>query len=207
MAMGRSEPPDGHFLGWTPGKVAREVPEGMAWRLHPGDDFVVQVHLTPSGKVELAPPDLIERVKTLDDEYNKELENANELKIIQKRERFSHNTWTHNVEAFIKGGRDTNYLYINSVDARSRGLEDGMRARISANNQSIEVPVKIDDDMMVGTVSVPHGWGHQRAKGLNIANKTAGANVNVILPSGPDSIEPASGMSHMNGVIVSVTTA
>lgn len=185
----------------------RKHPDGVLLEPNEPGDYLGQRVNTPSGKVELAPPDLIERVKTLDDEYNKELENANELKIIQKRERFSHNTWTHNVDAFIKGGGDTNYLYINSVDARSRGLEDGMRARISANNQSIEVPVKIDDDMMVGTVSVPHGWGHQRAKGLNIANKTAGANVNVILPSGPDSIEPASGMSHMNGVIVSVTTA
>ena len=39
--------PGGHFLGWTPGKTALEVPEGMAWRLPGGSDLVLQLHLLP----------------------------------------------------------------------------------------------------------------------------------------------------------------
>ena len=46
--------PDGHFLGWTPGQVAPLLPKGLAWRLDPGTDLVVEVHMQPSGKPELA---------------------------------------------------------------------------------------------------------------------------------------------------------
>jgi tetratricopeptide (TPR) repeat protein len=44
--------PDGYFLGWTPGQSPRPAPPGMAWRLEPGSDLVVQVHIQPSGRPE-----------------------------------------------------------------------------------------------------------------------------------------------------------
>ncbi|MEC7725421.1 MAG: tetratricopeptide repeat protein, partial [Planctomycetota bacterium] len=49
-------PPDGHFLGWTPGKTVRRSPKGMSWRLFPGDDFVLQLHAVPVGKPERVRP-------------------------------------------------------------------------------------------------------------------------------------------------------
>jgi tetratricopeptide (TPR) repeat protein len=56
MSMGFSSPPDGHFIAWTPGKIPSVAPKDMAWRLHPGSDLVLQVHLTPTGKVESVRP-------------------------------------------------------------------------------------------------------------------------------------------------------
>jgi tetratricopeptide (TPR) repeat protein len=50
--------PDGHFLGWTPGQVAPLLPKGLAWRLNPGADLVVELHMQPSGKPELVQPTL-----------------------------------------------------------------------------------------------------------------------------------------------------
>ncbi len=44
--------PDGHLLGWTPGNGARPPLENMAWRLEPGTDLVLQLHLRPTGKEE-----------------------------------------------------------------------------------------------------------------------------------------------------------
>lgn len=44
--------PDGHFLGWTPGKGPWVAPDGMAWRLEPESDLVLQLHMLPSGKPE-----------------------------------------------------------------------------------------------------------------------------------------------------------
>ena len=41
--------PDGHFIGWTPGKTRLPPLEGMPWRLDPGTDLVVQLHLRTSG--------------------------------------------------------------------------------------------------------------------------------------------------------------
>ena len=183
----------------------RQHPDGRLLAPNQPGDYLGQRVQTSSGKVELAPPDLIERAKSLKATYQRELAENGTLKLIQKRERFTHNSWAHNVKAFVKGERTTNYLYIHSTDAAARGLTDGSSARVAANGNAIDVPVRIDDDMMPGTVSVPHGWGHQSAAGLSVAKRTTGVNVNIILPDGPDSIEPASGMAHMNGVIVEVT--
>ena len=56
MTLGGASPPDGHFLGWTPGKSVRRSADGMSWRLSPGDDFVLQLHAVPVGKVERVQP-------------------------------------------------------------------------------------------------------------------------------------------------------
>lgn len=56
MVVGNARPPDGQFLGWTPGKRVRTNDKGMAWRLWPGHDLVLQLHLTPTGKREVLRP-------------------------------------------------------------------------------------------------------------------------------------------------------
>jgi tetratricopeptide (TPR) repeat protein len=50
--------PDGHFLGWTPGQVAPLLPADLAWRLEPGSDLVVQLHMQPTGKAEVVNPSI-----------------------------------------------------------------------------------------------------------------------------------------------------
>lgn len=44
--------PEGQLLGWTPGQSPRPAPPGTAWRLEPGSDLVVQLHMQPTGKPE-----------------------------------------------------------------------------------------------------------------------------------------------------------
>ncbi len=44
--------PGGYFLSWQPGKTPQPLPPGLAWRLAPGMDLVVQMHLVPGGKPE-----------------------------------------------------------------------------------------------------------------------------------------------------------
>src|SRR5262245_24257895 len=50
--------PDGHFLAWTPGQAAPLLPKGLAWRLEPGTDLVVELHLQPTGKRETVQPSI-----------------------------------------------------------------------------------------------------------------------------------------------------
>ena len=50
--------PDSHFLFWKPGGTPVVEPTGMAWRLDPGNDLVLNVHLQPSGKPELVQPSI-----------------------------------------------------------------------------------------------------------------------------------------------------
>jgi tetratricopeptide (TPR) repeat protein len=44
--------PPGYMLGWTPGQSPRPSPDEAAWRLEPGSDVVVQLHMQPTGKPE-----------------------------------------------------------------------------------------------------------------------------------------------------------
>ena len=44
--------PDGHFLGWAPGQQPPPAERQLPWRLNPGTDLVIQLHLKPTGKRE-----------------------------------------------------------------------------------------------------------------------------------------------------------
>jgi Flp pilus assembly protein TadD len=48
--------PEGHFLGWAPGKMARR--EDVAWPLQARTDLIVQVHLKPTGRPETVKPSI-----------------------------------------------------------------------------------------------------------------------------------------------------
>ncbi len=50
--------PDSHFLFWKPGSAPQVEPDGMAWRLDPGNDLVLNVHVQPSGKPEELQPSI-----------------------------------------------------------------------------------------------------------------------------------------------------
>jgi Flp pilus assembly protein TadD/mono/diheme cytochrome c family protein len=44
--------PDSHFLFWKPDSPVLIEPDGMPWRLDPGNDLILNMHLKPSGKPE-----------------------------------------------------------------------------------------------------------------------------------------------------------
>jgi Flp pilus assembly protein TadD len=50
--------PDGHFLFWKPGSPPIVEPPGLALRLDPGNDLVLNTHLQPSGKTESIQPSI-----------------------------------------------------------------------------------------------------------------------------------------------------
>ena len=59
LVIGRSPfDPDGNFLFWKPGGAPRVEPDGFAWRLDPGNDLVLNMHLQPSGKREEIRPSI-----------------------------------------------------------------------------------------------------------------------------------------------------
>ncbi|MBT2725377.1 hypothetical protein J7E63_00290 [Bacillus sp. ISL-75] len=67
----------------------------------------------------------------------------------------------------------------------------------------IEVPVVITDDIIPGTVSLPHGWGHNLiGTRLGVASQYAGVNVNLLTDE--QVIDPISGNAVLNGVPVIV---
>ena len=49
---GNTFDPDSHFLFWKPDTPVVAEPDGMQWRLDPGNDLILNMHLKPSGKPE-----------------------------------------------------------------------------------------------------------------------------------------------------------
>jgi len=185
----------------------RKLPHGQLIAPQEPGNFLGQRVLTEDGKVDLAPADFLELANRLDGLFEQELAQAHRLKLISKRERYTHNSWTHNIERMVKGDRNTNYIYMHPNDAEQRSLSNGDLAEVETKTAVITLPVRITEDMMPGAVAVPHGWGHQQAEGLNIAKKNAGANVNLLAADGPESVEPISGMAHLTGFSVDVRAA
>lgn len=52
MALGEVFDPDGHWIGWTPGKQPTLRRPELAWSLEPGSDLMLELHLLPTGKPE-----------------------------------------------------------------------------------------------------------------------------------------------------------
>jgi Flp pilus assembly protein TadD len=52
LDAGNTFDPDSHFLFWKPDTPALIEPEGMPWRIDPGNDLILNIHLKPSGKAE-----------------------------------------------------------------------------------------------------------------------------------------------------------
>jgi formate dehydrogenase len=163
--------------------------------------------VTDDGKVHLAPERLVERAGRLEADFDRARNDAGVLRLITKRHVKTHNSWTHNHERMVAGGFDTNHLYVHPDDAAARGIGDGDPVDVSSATATVRLPARLLDDLMPGTVALPHGWGHQHATGLGVASRTTGVNVNLLAASGPDAIDPASGMAHLTGIPVEVRAA
>jgi anaerobic selenocysteine-containing dehydrogenase len=168
----------------------------------PGGEFLGQRVMTDDGKVQLAPADFLAHARSLDADFERERRTADRLRLITRRERHTHNSWTHNAEAFVDGDRSTNRVYVHPDDAARAGLAEGDLAVVRSATGKISLPVAVDEDLMPGVVAVPHGWGHARADGLAVAQAAAGENANILTPDGPDACEPLSGMARLTAIPV-----
>jgi anaerobic selenocysteine-containing dehydrogenase len=187
------------------------APQGLPWRGGPKPDhYLGKRVVTDDGKVHLAPALLMEDARRLNAIFEAEQARyaRGELRLITKRLHSTHNSWTQNIAELTNGEMgQTNHVYLHPQDADRLGLPEKSAADIVSATATIRLPVKHLDTLMPGTVAIPHGWGHQHAKGLGIASRLAGANVNLLAADGPDAVETVSGMAHLTGIPVRVEPA
>lgn len=209
----------GRWLGFTPERLLglmarafrlgsleslRKEPHGRLLESHKGGDFLGERVVTDDGLVDLAPPEFVEAASRLEASFEEERARRDKLKLISKREQHSHNSWMHNHPKFVEGKRSTNYLYMNPEDGDRVGVESGDMVEVRSSVAKVRLPVQLTDELMMGAVALPHGWGHQEADGLSVASKTTGVNVNLLAADGPDALEYFSGMAKLNGIWVEV---
>ncbi len=178
---------------------------GRPLKRHVPGSYLPDRVLTPDSRVHLVPDRLRPLLDGLDEVF--ERERAPGLRLITRRHTTTHNSWTHNIEAFVRPHKGTNVLYMHPDDAFERGLDEGSLVDVTSQTGTVRLPLAFLEDLMHGVVALPHGWGHQGAKGLSVAGKTQGVNVNLLAASGPDNVEPVSGMSRLTGIPVEVARA
>ena len=188
-------------------KKIQQQKDGILSKEHDPGSFIPKRLMTPDKKICLAPKDLLNQSQKLEKDFETEKTNAHRFKLITKRAVTTHNSWTHNIERMTSKGRNTNYAYLHPVDMEQLKLEELDIIDIRSETASIRIAVKSLNTLMPKTIAVPHGWGHQHAKGLNHANKTAGVNVNILAADGPDKLDKVSGMAHLTGIVVDVEAA
>jgi anaerobic selenocysteine-containing dehydrogenase len=111
----------------------------------------------------------------------------------------------HTVKVLMKG-KDRCTLLIHPDDAERCGVKDGSVARVMSEAGALDVPVEITDEMMIGVVSLPHGWGHDKPGArLAVAREHAGVNNNLLAPG--RLIDPISNNAVVNGIPVEVVPA
>ncbi|WP_397408872.1 molybdopterin oxidoreductase family protein [Polaromonas sp.] len=180
--------------GLTLAKV-RAAPNGIdLGELQPRMPEVLR---TPSGKIELAPPALLQDLQRAARAITQPVP---AMVIVGRRDVRSNNSWMHNLPVLAKGPMRCTAL-VHPADAERLGLADGALARISNQGRSIEAQVQVSDEMMPGVVSLPHGWGHGLpGTRMALAAERPGANLNALLDE--DWRDPLSGNAVLSGVPV-----
>ena len=158
---------------------------------------------TDSGRIELAPPQLIVDLARL--EGTLETAATNGMVLVGRRQLRTANSWTQNVPVLVRG-KDTCLAQLHPDDGSRLGLRDGATAVVRSAAGAIEVPIELTDSVMPGVVCIPYGWGH----GLpgtrqTVAARAPGVNVNVLTDASV--VDPLSGNAVLNGIPVTVTPA
>ena len=194
--------PYGDAFGANPDGLTLErlkgAPHGID--LGPLQPRVPEVLRTPSGRIELAPEPLIADVARLRDSLGR---GADGFMLIGRRHLRSNNSWMHNVAA-LSGGTNRCTLQIHPDDAADLGLTDTVV--VKGPGGELLAPIETTDGMRRGVVSLPHGWGHDRAgTGQQLAARRPGVNVNQL--NDGNQLDPLSGTAVLNGIPVDIAPA
>ncbi len=185
--------PDGLTLA-----TLKSAPHGID--LGPLQPRLLDVLRTPSGLVELAPPQLIDDAGRLRDALSRPEER---FVLIGRRHLRSNNSWMHNLPA-LSGGSNRCTLQMHPDDAAELGVSDS--AVVKGPGGELVVPVEITEDIRRGVLSLPHGWGHDRAgTGQRLAASHPGVNANQL--NDGSVLDPLSGTAVLNGIPVVVGPA
>ncbi|MEL6189287.1 MAG: molybdopterin dinucleotide binding domain-containing protein, partial [Myxococcota bacterium] len=131
-----------------------------------------------------------------------EPEPSTELVLIGRRHLRSNNSWLHNSHRLVKGPNRCTAM-MNPSDAAERGLSSGQLVAVTSRVGEIHIPVEITDEVGPGTVSIPHGWGHDReGVRLSVARAHPGASLNDL--TDPSRLDPLSGNAAFSGTPVEV---
>jgi anaerobic selenocysteine-containing dehydrogenase len=153
---------------------------------------------TPSGRIELAPEEMVADVPRLRESLDSSPDDG--LVLVGRRQLRSNNSWMHNLPVLVKG-KPRCTLQVHPLDAERCGVTDGEPAELSSRTGAVVAEVEVTDAVMPGVVSLPHGWGHDAAGAQQrVAADHAGTNSNLLADE--LLLDAVSGNAVLNGIPV-----
>ncbi|MEV5651927.1 molybdopterin-dependent oxidoreductase [Nocardia sp. NPDC052254] len=151
-------------------------------------------------------PDLFRRAYRSAEDIFEELsgESPDQLKLITRRTYYMVNSWLHNLAVLKQGVHQSNPLWMHPDDARRRELVEGDLVTVGNRHGSVEAVLCYDDALRPGVVAMTHGWGQRTARGLGVASRHGGVNVNSLAPTGRNGYDVLSNQSQLTGINVEV---
>ena len=153
--------------------------------------------------ITLVPPILRQDLERLERCAADESRIPTDLQLIGRRDLRTNNSWLHNSRRFIKGPNRCTLL-MHPTDAKVRQLENGSLVTVTSRVGSVRVELEISNEIALGVVSLPHGWGHDRDDiHLDVARTHPGVSANDLTDE--RYLDALCGNAALNGVPVTVT--
>ena len=159
------------------------------------------------GPVDLAPDLFVEDLDRLRARYltGGSAPADGQLLLIGRRQLRSNNSWMHNSQRLMKG-KSRCTVMIHPDDAERLRVKSGDMVTLSSRVGQVSAPAEVTGDMMVGVVSLPHGFGHGRdGVQLSVATNHPGVSVNDLTDD--QVIDVLSGNAAFSGVPVTLKAA
>jgi len=159
--------------------------------------------LEEHGPIDIAPDLFVEDLDRLHARFaSGTRDDGDQLLLIGRRHLRSNNSWMHNTSRLMKG-KSRCTLMISPTDAERLGVKSGGMVVVRSRVGEVTAPAEVTDDMMVGVVSLPHGFGHGRAGvQLSVATNHPGVSLNDLTDD--QAIDLLSGNAAFSGVPVTV---
>jgi anaerobic selenocysteine-containing dehydrogenase len=180
-------------------RLAEDHPHGTVLEPEIRTGVLSQAVAYPGRRIRLQHDDIASEIQELE---RRDDPIGYPLRLIGMREARSENSWMHNAPMLMKGDRGPRAL-MHTSDAAQRGICDGDEVAVRSPFGKIALPARLTEDIVAGTVAIPHGWGH-RGGGWRVANATGGVNVNDLTSNDPQDVESLSGMAWLTGVPIEV---
>jgi len=146
-----------------------------------------------NGRFAVAPADVVAELTTV--RQRAPLAEGCTHRLAVRRLRDVQNTMFHALPTLAHRFPE-NPAFLHPDDLSALGWQAGQRLAIRSAHGEIELPVKADDSLRRGVVSVPHGWG-----GLLDDSRQPGANTNRLTSADVD-LDPINAMPVLTGLPV-----
>ncbi|GAA4272508.1 molybdopterin oxidoreductase family protein [Aquimarina gracilis] len=157
---------------------------------------------TKNKRIELMPKLFVREMQKVQELLAPQTDNVYPLKLIGRRHLRSNNSWMHNLPV-LEGGSRRCTMMIHQEDALACDIQSKETVEVYSEFGSILIEAEITKDIIPGTISIPHGWGHY-GEGLEMerAQSNAGANINQLMNH--DRLDPLSYNMAFNGHPVAI---